>query len=298
MIPRPFRLSVPRFSTSTRYGKSIVSWTLATLILTSALTAAEQNQYVAGDYLVIDQQEALENGASVRLTLRNASERTITAWSILYEAGTSEGLTNQASTARDNYYQLPFPEGWKGLPLAPGHTTIVDIELDGVDLSPDRFAQGNYAVFSARVSAVFFDDGQALGDEGDLIKRFVDRRVAEVAADLLVRERLANLRATLGQGEAFLEGLRNLAGEKNRLGPNQIPVARNSQDLMLLSEQSALNSAIMHAENILRMAERIGSQEAYILEAVCNVNVQPFHDQDITMAKPTQASCIGSRRSA
>lgn len=268
MIPRPFRLSVPRFSTSTRYGKSIVSWTLTTLILTSALTAAEQNQYVAGDYLVIDQQEALENGAGVRLTLRNASERTITAFSIFHEVGTSAGTVQRASSARDSYHLLPFREGGDGLPLKPGKTILVKIETPGIDLSSQRFSEGNYAVFSGRVAAVFFDNGEAVGEDPAYIRNFFDRRVAQVASTILVRDRLIELESLHGHGPGFLAAVQSLADQKTTVNPAHISNfgPRTPEAFREKMEQSGLNFALQHAENILTQSERIGLSEAFAFE--------------------------------
>ena len=237
---------------------------LIAMMLASPFAAAEPNEPSAGDYLVIDHQEALETGEGVRLMLRNASEHTITAWSILYEVGTSSGVVKRASTAQDAYHVLPFKEVDDDLPLDPGQTAIVEIQTPGVNLAPDRFTEGNYAVFSGRVSAVFFDNGEFLGDERDLIERFINRRVAEVTSMILVRERLIALKSTHGESDQLLSAIRELASEAKPFERTQVPQrVPTPEERIAHREQSGLNFALQYAQNILTLSDRIGTQSAY-----------------------------------
>jgi hypothetical protein len=152
--------------------------------------------------------------------------------------------------------------------LEPGHTVTQDIELPGVDLSPDRFESGNYAVFSGRVSAVFFDDGEVIGDQHDLIEQFIARRVAEVAATIRLREHLLELVAAQGDGEELLAAVHRMVAEDKVRNPRRTPLElmaepKTEDHRSKRREQHAWSSALSAARFFLVVAKQVGPREAF-----------------------------------
>lgn len=212
--------------------------------------------------LVIEGQEVLPGEGGVRLVLRNVSAKTITAWSIRYEAGSTSGSVTQASSTRDSYHMEPFAEKGSG-PLLPGESATHEIRIAGIDLSPGRFEKGNYSVFSGRVSAVFFNDGEALGDDVRMIERVVARRVAEVAATIEMRRQLESL----GRADAdtLIEGVRQTVAAATDQPQSEIESVRR--------EQAAWRFALGYAKNFLAAVDREEDPELVLAGVFARLDV-------------------------
>ena len=121
---------------------------------------------------------------TVEVTLRNAGDRTITAWSLDLMVGSGSGTARVTSVAVDRYAGLLAPNPSDDFaPLRPNEALRVKHELSGpVSEEAPVATQGGFPVVSVEVGAAVFDDGDVAGRDVRSVLGLVLDRYARAAA--------------------------------------------------------------------------------------------------------------------
>ncbi len=195
----------------------------------------------------------------VQVTLRNGSQRTITAWSLDLVAGSDSGAARVSSFAVDKYTGLLAPNApTEYSPLRPNETRFVEYDLPVVqqpDASGDT--RGNYSVVGVEVGAVVLDDGTVAGRDVRDVLGFVLDRYARAAALSRLLGRLASAERAGALDQLLEDSLNSLGREQQAVaaaildGPGPITLldSQRQQDSILTQQwlQSLLSVVVRRA---------------------------------------------------
>jgi len=127
--------------------------------------------------LAVVDHELSPDGRTLTVTLRNNHWKDITAWSLSRSHGTSRGAGFIGSSGEDDFYEIAANPQAANPGIASGKSILHRIRFsEPIDLSPDRFNQGNFDVLVLSPGGVIFSDGTYAGEDvGFLRNAFADR---------------------------------------------------------------------------------------------------------------------------
>lgn len=158
------------------------------------------------------------DGRKLTLTLRNNHWKDITAWSLSRSHGTSAGAGFIGRSGEDAFYEIAANPEAPMPGIASGESIDHTLHFsEPIDLSPDRFHEGNFDVLVVSLGGVIFNDGTYAGEDVGFLRNAFAGRVRYIDEAQALLETLDDLGSDATARHRFLAEL----GSRENLTPHE-----------------------------------------------------------------------------